>query len=108
MMHLKECNEYKFIVCAQVLKLTDVIYRSSAELAIELLGTQTSEVMNCEGPEMQDIVPGKCVSLLYHHHFGPEESQLDRSPQATWTPSNYQALKVKARIIRGQYSQIKQ
>lgn len=37
--------------------LTDMVYGSSTELSVELFGPQTTEVLNGEGPEMQNIVP---------------------------------------------------
>lgn len=51
--------------------LTDVVNSTSAEFAIELLGSESSEVMYSEGPKVQDVVPGEGVSLLNNHHFGP-------------------------------------
>lgn len=41
-----------------------------AELAIKFLSPKASEVMDGEGPEVQNVVSGKCVSLLDHYHFG--------------------------------------
>lgn len=39
-------------ILQQLVLLTDMIDGSSTELAIELLGTQTSKIMYGEGPEM--------------------------------------------------------
>lgn len=66
---------------------------SSTELAVELLGTETLEVMDSVGPEMENVVPGEGVSLFDDHHLGPQQSQLDGRPQATGTTPNDQALK---------------
>lgn len=50
--------------------LTDVVNSTSAEFAIKLLGSESSEVMNSKGPEVQDVIPREGVSLLDNHHFG--------------------------------------
>lgn len=50
--------------------LTDVVNSTSAEFAIKLLGSESSEVMNSEGPKVQDVIPREGVSLLNNHHFG--------------------------------------
>ena len=39
--------------------LTDVVDGSRAELPVELLGPQTPEVMDGEGPQVQHVVPGE-------------------------------------------------
>lgn len=74
------------------LVLTDVVYGSGAELAVELLGPQAPEVVDGIGPEVQHVVAGERVSLLDHHHLGSEQSQLDGRPQATRAPTDDQAL----------------
>lgn len=52
--------------------LTDMVDGSSTELAIEFLGTQTSQIMDGERPEMQDVVAGEGVSFLNDDHLGSE------------------------------------
>lgn len=52
--------------------LTDMVDSSGTELAIELFGTQTSKIMYGEGPEMQDIVAGKGISLLNDDNLGSQ------------------------------------
>lgn len=42
---------------------------ASAELAVELFGSKSPEVMNGVGPEVEHVIPGEGVSLLNHHHF---------------------------------------
>ena len=69
-----------------------MVYGSSAELATELLSSQAPKVMDGVGQEVQHIVAGERVPLLDHHHLGPEESQLDGSPQATRASTDDQAL----------------
>lgn len=45
---------------------------SSTELAIELLGTQTSQIMYGEWPEMQDIVAGEGISFLNNNYLSSQ------------------------------------
>lgn len=52
--------------------LTDMVNGSSTELAIEFLGTQTSQIMDGERPEMQDVVAGEGVSFLNDDNLGSE------------------------------------
>lgn len=49
--------------------LTNVVDGASAELAVELFGSKSPEVMNGVGPEVEYVIPGEGVSLLNHHHF---------------------------------------
>lgn len=72
--------------------LTDVVYGSSTEFAVELLGPEAPEVVDGVGPQMQHVVPGEGVPLLNHHDLGPQKSQLDGRPQATWASPDDQAL----------------
>lgn len=50
--------------------LTDVVNSTGAEFAVKLLGSESSEVVNSEGPKVQDVIPGEGVPLLNDHHFG--------------------------------------
>lgn len=68
--------------------LTDVINRSCTELPVEFLCSQSPEVMDGEGPEMQHIVPWESVPLLHDHNLGSQEGKLYGSPQATGATSN--------------------
>lgn len=52
--------------------LTDMVNSSSTELAIELLGTQTSQIMYGEWPEMQDVVAGEGISFLNNNHLSSQ------------------------------------
>lgn len=63
--------------------LTDVVNGSSTELAVELLGPEAPEVVDGERPEVKDVVPGEGISLLQHHHSGPQEPQLYCCTQTT-------------------------
>lgn len=42
---------------------------ASTELAVELFGSKSPEVMNGVGPEVKHVIPGEGVPLLNHHHF---------------------------------------
>ena len=57
--------------------LTDVVNGSSAELPIELLSPQLLEVLDCEGPEVEDIVPGEGAPLLNDSHVTSQEKTVD-------------------------------
>lgn len=54
--------------------LTDVVYGSGAELAVELLSAEVPEVLDGVRPKVENIVSGERVPLLDHYHFGSEES----------------------------------
>ena len=72
--------------------LTDVVDGSSAELPVELLGPEGSEVVDGVGPKVEDVVPGERVPFLDDHHLGPQQGQLDGRPQATGAPPDDEAL----------------
>lgn len=72
--------------------LTDVVDGACTELSIELFGSEASEVVDGEGPEVQHIVPGEGVSLFHHHHLAAEQGQLDGRPQAAGAPADDQTL----------------
>lgn len=72
--------------------LTDVIDGAGTELAVELLGFEALEVMNGEGPQVEDVVPGEGVSLLDHHHFTAQQRQLDGCTETTRSSTDDQAL----------------
>lgn len=65
---------------------------ASTEFPIELLGPQAPQVMDSEGPEVQDIVPGEGVPLLHHNHFGSQVGKFNGSAQATWSSSDDETL----------------
>jgi len=69
-----------------------VVYRSSAELSIELLGSKVPEIMDSVRPKMQDIVPREGVPLFNHHHLCAKQSQLYGGPKATWATTNNETL----------------
>lgn len=72
--------------------LTDVIYGPGTKLSIKLFGPKAPQVMNGEGPEVQNIVPREGVSLLDHHHFGTHQSEFNGRPQAAGASSDDEAL----------------
>lgn len=84
----------------QAKSLTDVVQRAGAEFAIELLGSELSEVVNGEGPQVENVVPGERVSLLQHHHLSPQQGQLDGSPQPTWPGTQHETLRGEGREFR--------
>ncbi len=73
--------------------LTDVIQRPSAEFAVELLGSEPTEVVNGEGPQVKNIVPGEALSLLQHHHLSPQQGQFDGRSQPTWPSTQHKTLR---------------
>ena len=60
----------------------NVVDGAGAELAVEFLGSDGSELVDVAGPEVEDVVPGVPVPLLDHHHLGPQELGLDGGPEA--------------------------
>lgn len=60
--------------------LTNVIQRAGAELPVERLGPEPTEVRNGEGPQVENVVSGERFPLLHHHHLGPQEGELDGRP----------------------------
>lgn len=75
---------------------------AGAELPVELLGSESSEVVDGEGPEVEHVVPGKGVSLLDHHHLTAQQGQLDGRPQTTRAAADDQTLDgVREGLING-------
>lgn len=72
---------------------TDVVYGSSTELSIKLLGSKVPEVMDSVRPKVQDVVSGKSVPLFNHHHLSAQQSQLYGSPKATGATTDDQTLR---------------
>lgn len=73
--------------------LTDMVDRTGTKLPIELLGSQASQVVDGERPEVQHIVPGESVPLLHHNHFGPQVGKFNGSAQTTWSSPNDETLR---------------
>lgn len=69
-----------------------MVYGSSTELSVELFGPQTTEVLNGERPEMQNIVPWESIALFHKNHPGTQKSQLYSRPQSTRTCAYDQTL----------------
>lgn len=69
-----------------------MINSTSAELPVELLGTEAPEVLDRKGPEVQHVVPREGIPLLQQHHFGPQESQLDGCAQAARSSTDDETL----------------
>lgn len=77
----------------ELILLTDVVDGPSTELAVELLGTQTSQVMYGERPEVQDVVAGEGVSLLNDDHLSSQQGQINGCAETTGAGSNDETLK---------------
>lgn len=75
--------------------LTDVVNGACTELSIELFGSEASEVVDGEGPEVQHIIPGKGVSFFNHHHFAAQQGKLNGRPQAAGAAADDQTLSGK-------------
>lgn len=84
----KATHNYLYSHCL----LTDVIQCPSAEAPVELLGSEAAEVIDGVGPQVQHVVPGEGLSLLQHHHLGPQQGQLHGCPQPTWSSPQHQTL----------------
>ena len=63
---------------------------AGAELAVEFLGSDGSELVDVAGPEVEDVVPGVSVSLLHHHHLGAQQLSLQSGPEAAGSGSDDQ------------------
>lgn len=84
------CGGAKCLICINQEILTDVIDGAGAELAVELLGSEGAEVVDGEGPQVENVVPGERVSLLQQHHPSSHEAQLHCRPQtARPRPNNH-------------------
>lgn len=68
---------------------------AGAELAVELLGTESPEVVDGVGPEVEHVVSGEGVSLLDHHHLTAQQGQLDGRPQTAGTRADDQTLEMR-------------
>lgn len=86
--------------------LTDVVDGSSTELAVEFLGTQTSEIVYGEGPEMQDVVSGEGISLLNNNYLGSQQGQVDGCAETTGASSNDETLE-NTGVLRAEATPLK-
>lgn len=75
---------------------TDMVDGSCTEFAIELFGAEAPQVVDGEWPQMQHVIAGKGIPLLYDHHLGSQERQVDGCTKATGSSPNYQTLRVGA------------
>lgn len=76
-----------------------MIQRPGAESAVELLGSKPAEVVNGEGPQVEDIVSGEALPLLQHHHLSPQQGQFDGRSQPTWPRTQHKTLRERGREI---------
>lgn len=82
-----------------------MVYGSCTELAVELLGAETPQVVDGEWPQVQHVVAGKGIPLLYDHHLGSQERQVDGCTKATGSSPNYQTLQNKECKVTAQSSE---
>lgn len=73
--------------------LTDVVDGAGTELPVELLGSQAPQVVDGVRPEVQHVVPGEGVPLLYHNHFGSQVGKFDGSAQAAGSSAHNETLR---------------
>lgn len=78
-----------------------MIQRPAAELSVELLGSEPAEVVNGEGPQVENVVPGERLSLFYHHHLSPEQGQFDGCSQAARPGAQHETLGEKRESQQG-------
>lgn len=71
---------------------TDVVQRSGAEFAVELFGSELAEVVDCEGPQVENIVPGEVLPFLHQHHLGSQQRELNGCSQPTRSSTQHQTL----------------
>lgn len=93
LIHNDSCSYVQVIKWKSFERLTDVIQRSRAELPIELLGSEPTEITDGVGPQVEDIVPGESLPLLQHHHLSPEQGQFDGRPQPARPGAQDQTLR---------------
>lgn len=79
-----------------------MVYGSRTEFAVELFGAEAPQVMDGEGPQMQHVIAGKGIPLLYDHHLGSQERQVDGCTKATGSSPNYQTLQNNQHTVTGQ------
>lgn len=63
-----------------------------AEFAVELFGSELAEVVDGEGPQVEDVVPGEVLPFVHQHHLGSQQGELDGRSQATWSSTQHQTL----------------
>lgn len=90
------------LLCPALAVLTDMVDGPCTEFAVELFGTKAPQVMDGEWPQMQNIISGKGVPLLYHHHLGSQEGQVDGCTKATGSSPNDQTLQNNQHRVTGQ------
>ena len=64
------------------MQLTDVVHRSGAELRKENLDSEELQVLDDEGPEVEDVVPRDVGSLLHDDGRAAEQLTLDGGSEA--------------------------
>ena len=70
-----------------------MIHRPRAEFRKEDLDPQTLEVLNDEGPDVEDVVPGEGLPLLQHDGLAAHQLALDRGADAARPATHDQGLK---------------
>ena len=71
------------ILTTEIVVLTYVIHRSSAELGIEDLNPKWLQIFYDKWPYVKDIIPCKWCALLEHDDIASQKLALDSHPKAT-------------------------
>lgn len=90
------------LLCPALAVLTDVVYGSCTEFAVELFGAEAPQVVDGEWPQVQHVIAGKGIPLLYDHHLGSQEGQVDGCTKATGSSPDYQTLQNKQHRVSAQ------
>ncbi len=77
------------------LKLTDMVHGTGAKFWEEYFDPEKLEVLNDEGPEVEDVVTSKVVPLLNDQRTTAQQLTLDRGPKTAW-PAAHNASLFKA------------
>lgn len=78
-----------------------MIQSPRAKFAVELLGSQPTQVIDGVRPEVQHVIPGERVPLLQYHHLSPQQSQLYGCPQPARPCTQHQALRRERERYKG-------
>jgi hypothetical protein len=81
------------------LKLTDMVHGSGAKFGEKYFDPEKLEVLNDEGPEVEDVVAGKVVPLLDDQRTPAQQLTLDGGPKTAWPAAHNASLfKAKSRV----------
>lgn len=74
---------------------------SRTELPVELLGSELLQVLDGEGPKMEDIVPRERLSLLNDDHLGSKQHAVYGQTQPSRTCSYDEYSDTTSRFLQG-------